>query len=76
MRALNDIIESNEKATRDAIPREQERGHYVLAKYTGVNFLGYDLHATVDAARAGAREFAELSPSNRTIVHFPVRVAA
>jgi len=73
MRDLNDIVENNTKATLDAIPAEQARGKYVVAKYTGVNFAGYDTFDTPEDANKAARAFRESGPGFTTMVYPALR---
>lgn len=69
MRDLNDIVENNTKATLDAIPAEQARGKYVVAKYTGVNFAGYDTFDCASDANNAARAFRDSGPGFSTMVY-------
>lgn len=72
MRDLNDIVENNTKATIDAIPAEQARGKYVVAKYTGVNFMGYTTHDALHLAEDAKLEH-ESTPGFKAVIHAPVR---
>ena len=74
MRDLNDILASNTKATIDAIPAEVQKGRHVVAKYTGLNFLGYDCYPDANSAVNAAADFQASCPGNRAVVHHPVLV--
>lgn len=71
MRDLNDIIDANTRATKDAIPRERAAGHWVVEKYTGLNFQAYSKHDTEEEANAAAAAH-RCNPGDRAFVHPPL----
>lgn len=73
MQDLNQIAAANTRATQDAIPAEQARGKYVVAKYTGVNFMGYTTHDALHLAEDEKLEHETQAPGFKAVIHAPVR---
>jgi hypothetical protein len=54
MNDLNQIISNNDKAGAADIPKQRAAGKFVVARYTGISYLGHSVFAT----KAGADSFA------------------
>lgn len=70
MQDLNIINKLNAEAVQRDIPTQQRNGHYVVAEYAGLNFVGYSTHPTEAAANAHACEIGK-QPGARTAVFAP-----
>lgn len=75
MNDLNVINRLNAEAVARDIPNAQRNGHYVVAEYLGLHFIGYSLHATQAEANAKACEIGN-QPGARSTVFDPILAPA
>lgn len=71
MQALEIIHRQNEQAVRDAVPAEVAKGKFVVAKFSGLNFVGYESFDNERDRNAAAIAHTNAAPGNRTELHSP-----
>lgn len=71
MQDLNVINKLNAEAIQRDIPTQQAAGKYVVAQFSGLNFVGYSLHDTEGARNQAAVDYTNVSPGNRTELFNP-----
>lgn len=72
MQGLDQIQKQNRDATRRDIPAQQAAGNYVVVQFVGLNYIGYDVHATEDAAKAAAKEYNERGAGHTSTIYAPI----
>lgn len=75
MNDLNQIAKLNAAAMERDIPNQQALGHFVVAEYHGLHFVGYTNHTTHAEASAKACEIGK-QPGCRSRVLFPTKATA
>ncbi len=73
MQALETIERNNTEAVQRAIPAEQAKGRYVVAQYSGLNFINYQAFATESEANTFGAAFVNEAPGNRVEYHNPTK---
>lgn len=75
MNDLNTIIRQNAKAVEASIPKHVADGKHVVARYTGLSFIDFSAHDSLEAAEAAANEYSAASPAHSTRIHSPAASA-
>lgn len=72
MQDLNIINKVNAEAIQRDIPVQQAAGKYVVAQFSGLNFVGYSVHDTEAARNQASIDYVNGSPANRTELFNPI----
>ncbi len=70
MNDLQTINRLNAEAIERDIPRQQAKGKFVVAEFSGLNFIGYSTHDREAEANSYACELG-IKPGCRTKVYHP-----
>lgn len=69
MQDLHIINKLNAEAIERDIPAQQRNGHYVVAQFSGLNFIGYSLHDTEAEANAKSCEIGNHYGARAKVFH-------